>query len=274
MPRTLNSVKHHPSSDLQPYRRAPSDIETATAPSSRSSPELRYGSSDESIADDSTAATSSWLAPLQTHGLLDHPDQLETVGGDDPRSFDLLAAPPDDSKGSYQIEDRADRLFSMDHLRQIFADPRLLLHFTDFLHSHRPRSLRILTYYLDTLKAIRAIEYANAITNSLDPLHSHEFTKVVPPSTVNEALKERAQKAFESLTRDELPAYIAYTWIQVVSESMQKRVTGTLAPHLREASEGLAEVFCLSDPSRPDNPIVFASEGVYLSWQNLSMYRC
>lgn len=40
-----------------------------------------------------------------------------------------------------------------------------------------------------------------------------------------------------------------------------KLYAGTLAPHLREASEGLAEVFCLTDPSRPDNPIVFASEG-------------
>lgn len=38
---------------------------------------------------------------------------------------------------------------------------------------------------------------------------------------------------------------------------------GTLPPHLREASEGLAEVFCLTDPSRPDNPIVFASEGLW-----------
>lgn len=28
-------------------------------------------------------------------------------------------------------------------------------------------------------------------------------------------------------------------------------------------SEGLAETFCLTDPSRRDNPIIFASDGMY-----------
>lgn len=28
-------------------------------------------------------------------------------------------------------------------------------------------------------------------------------------------------------------------------------------------SEGLAETFCLTDPSRLENPIIFASEGMY-----------
>lgn len=30
---------------------------------------------------------------------------------------------------------------------------------------------------------------------------------------------------------------------------------------LYSLSEGLAETFCLTDPSKTDNPIVFASEG-------------
>lgn len=42
---------------------------------------------------------------------------------------------------------------------------------------------------------------------------------------------------------------------------------GTLPPHLREQSEGLAEVFCLTDPSRSDNPIVFASEEFHRTTQ-------
>lgn len=51
---------------------------------------------------------------------------------------------------------------------------------------------------------------------------------------------------------------------------------GTLAPHLREASEGLAEVFCLTDPSRPDNPIVFASEGMQalMTFQRTYSHPC
>ena len=120
--------------------------------------------------------------------------------------------------------------------------------------------MRTLIYYLDSLKALRAIEYANAITESLDPLHALNFTKTAPARTVNASLQARADQAFNVIVQEDLPAYVTYTWIQVVSESIHRRITGTLAPHLREASEGLAEVFCLSDPSRPDNPIVFASE--------------
>lgn len=35
-------------------------------------------------------------------------------------------------------------------------------------------------------------------------------------------------------------------------------------------SEGLAETFCLSDPARHDNPILFASEGEYRIHQTCS----
>lgn len=200
------------------------------------------------------------LPPLQTRGYQDGPDQLELVKDDDPANFDLLAAPPEQVSGLYQLEKRAELLNSREHLRLIFADPKLLLRFTGFLNSHRPKSVRILIYYLDALKALRAIAYANAISDALDPLQEHGFTSSSPQPTTNNSLQEKADRAFEVLAREDLPAYIAFTWIQVVSISIQRRITGTLAPHLREASEGLAEVFCLSDPSRPDNPIVFASE--------------
>jgi len=128
------------------------------------------------------------------------------------------------------------------------------------LNAHRPKSIPVLIYYLDALKALRAIRYANAIAEALDPLKDFTFTDDVVRPTGNAKLEEKARQAFEILVRDDLPAYIAHTWVQVVSVSIQRRITGTLAPHLREASEGLAEVFCLTDPSRVDNPIVFASE--------------
>jgi PAS domain S-box-containing protein len=160
----------------------------------------------------------------------------------------------------YAMEKRAEQLFSSEHLRTIFSDPKLLLKFTGFLNSHRPRSIAILIYYLDALKALRAINYANAIAEALDPIKGQDFTEQVAEPTRNIALEEKADHAFEILAMEDLPAFISHTWIQVVSVSIQRRITGTLAPHLREASEGLAEVFCLTDPSRPDNPIVFASE--------------
>lgn len=212
------------------------------------------------MSDASTAPTEHTLPALQTKGPPDDLDRLEPVLEDDPANFDLLAAPPEDATGVYPLEKRSEQLMSKEHLRLMFQDPKLLLQFTGFLNSHRPRSVRTLVYYLDSLKALRAIEYANAISEALEPLRDLDFTKSPPSQTTNKSLHDRADQAFDVLVRDDLPAFITYTWIQIVSESIQRRITGTLAPHLREASEGLAEVFCLSDPSRKDNPIVFASE--------------
>lgn len=211
-----------------------------------------------------TIATSVHTLPaLQTRG----PDAgdahyLEPVLEDDPASWDLVGPPQQEEEpsGMYGIEKQAQKLFSADHLSMIFEDPRLLLRFTGFLNNHRPKSIPILIYYLDALKALRAINYANAIAEALEPIKGQNFTDQGAKPTNNAMLEEKANRAFDVLVQDDLPAYIAHTWIQVVSISIQRRITGTLAPHLREASEGLAEVFCLSDPSRTDNPIVFASE--------------
>lgn len=220
-------------------------------------------SSAESIMSQETAATSVHTLPaLQTKGP-DNSDaqELEPLIEDDPRSWDLVE-PWDEStpKGMYALEQRSEQMFSSEHLRTIFNDPKLLLKFTGFLNSNRPKSIAILIYYLDALKAIRAIEYANAIAEALDPIRGHEFTHQVAQPTKNTELQEKADAAFDILAREDLPAFISHTWVQVVSISIQRRITGTLAPHLREASEGLAEVFCLTDPGRTDNPIVFASE--------------
>jgi hypothetical protein len=132
----------------------------------------------------------------------------------------------------------------------------------------RPKSVPVLIYYLDALKAIRAINYANAVAEALEPLEGLEFTQNPPRSTVNAILEDKARQAFDILVREDLPAFITHIFIQVVSVSIQKRITGTLPPLLREASEGLAEVFCLSDPTRTDNPVIFASEGTCMTSSN------
>ena len=225
--------------------------------------EVGARSSRGSVFSQDTVATSiHTLPPLQTKGP-DNGDSsyLEPVLEDDPRSWDLVAPAQDDQDvGSYALEKRSDQLFSAEHLRTIFEDPRLLLRFTGFLNSHRPQSIPILIYYLDALKALRAIKYANAIAEALEPIKGQSFTNEPSKPTINATLEDKSNRAFEVLVQEDLPAYIAHTWTQVVSISIQRRITGTLAPHLREASEGLAEVFCLTDPSRTDNPIVFASE--------------
>ena len=200
------------------------------------------------------------LTGLQTKGPTDGMEELEPVQGDDPQSFDLVQ-PPKPGRRSYSLEERSLQLFSREHLQVIFTEPSLLLRFTAFLSSERPQSVPMLVYYLDALKAIKATAYANAIVEALQPIDGHAFTSEPPRKIQNSSLEEKASLAFDVLVNDDLPAYIAHTYIQIVSLSITKRITGTLAPHLREASEGLAEVFCLTDPSRPDNPIVFSSEG-------------
>ena len=142
------------------------------------------------------------------------------------------------------------QLFSTEHLQTIFNNPSLLLRFTGFLSSNRTSSLPILIYYLDATKALKAISYSNAIAEALDPIEGMPFTNRIAKSTINTDLEEKARHAFDVLVREDLPAYITHTYIQTVSLSIQRKITGTLPAHLREASEGLAEVFCLTGTSK------------------------
>ena len=201
------------------------------------------------------------LPALQTRGAGDE-DMLEPLLEEeiDPGSFDLVV-PAHGDGGLYSLERRSEILFSKDHLQVIFDDPTLLQKFTAFLCVNRVSSVPLLIYYLDALKALKAISYSNAVIESLGPLHGHAFSDSTAAATLNESLKAKADAAFEALARDDLPAYITHAWIQTVSVSIKRRISGTLPAHLRDMSEGLAEVFCLTDPSRHDNPIVFASEG-------------
>ncbi|CAF9903187.1 MAG: hypothetical protein HETSPECPRED_000146 [Heterodermia speciosa] len=249
--------KHHPprNESLNNNHRSPyvQDQNVSRSPSPASAM-----SSDETYE---TQATSIQIPPLQAESALESFDQMEPLQGDLPGSFDLVE-PADDhvNHHGFSLEARSEQLFSHEHLKVIFADPTLLLRFTAFLSTHRPRSVPILIYYLDALKALKAIKYANAIAEALSPIPGHEYTANLAPASSNAALENKANQAFDALVREDLPAYITQMYVQIVSLSISQRITGVLAPHLREASEGLAEVFCLTDPSRPDNPIVFASE--------------
>lgn len=232
-------------------RNMPISVQTPSTESYRS------GSRASDRSSFQTNATS--LPPLQQKSA---DDQLEPLEEEDldPGSFDLVA-PADTGIKQYSLETRSEQLFSTEHLQVIFGDPSLLLRFTAFLSAHRTASIPILIYYLDAIKALKAISYSNAIAEALDPIDGYDFTKTISNKTLNADLEERSRKAFDVLVREDLPAFVTHTYIQTVSLSIQRRITGTLPPNLREASEGLAEVFCLTDPSRPDNPIVFSSEG-------------
>ena len=238
----------------------PSDGHPSTVANENASPWASPMSTASSNETYDTHATSLELPALQTKTALEQSDQMQPLLGELPGSFDLVT-PAEDGHQAFSLEARSEQLFSREHLEIMFSDPSLLLGFTAFLSTYRPQSVPVLIYYLDALKAMRAIKYANAIAEALSPIAQHEFTTKPAKPTTNLALEEKAKQAFDVLVREDLPAYITQTYIQVVSLSISQRITGTLAPHLRDASEGLAEVFCLTDPSRPDNPIIFTSEG-------------
>ncbi|KAI2474793.1 DNA mismatch repair protein [Pyrenophora tritici-repentis] len=207
-------------------------------------------SADSVISYESVAPSivTQHLPPLQQKGgVLDDGDRLSPLLEDDPQSFDLVCAPMENHR-QFSLEDRSEQLFSKQHLEAIFADTASLLRFSSFLSVARPKSVPTLIYYLDALKALRAISYANAVAEALEPIEGLDFTDTPARTTINTVLEEKASRAFDILVRDDLPAFITHVFIQVVSVSIAKRVTGNLPPMLREASEGLAEFSVLPTP--------------------------
>ena len=162
------------------------------------------------------------------------------------------------------VEARAKLLFSRQHLEAIFEDMSLLTKFTSYVSTYRPQSVPILIYYLNGLKALKAIKYANAIIEGLEPVPGHEFTSWAEFATISSGLllEDKMNRAFEVLVQDVLPAYIAYVYVHVVGSASADWVTGKYGSDARKIADGLGDVFCLSDPTRPDNPIVFASQGL------------
>lgn len=162
--------------------------------------------------------------------------------------------------GPPSLEHCTDLLFSRQHLLAIFADRELALKFTTFLRTHRPSSVPILAYYLDAIKALKTIRYADSIIRGLGPISGHAFTTETNSATMAWVMEDKADRALDVLVKDDLPAFIAYTYVRTVDLALVDRVTGKQDATSRTIAEGLAEVFVLSDPSRPDNPIVFTSE--------------
>lgn len=175
--------------------------------------------------------------------------------------FDLRPPPP--NKHVRLLDTLSEQLFSGDHLNVILRDPSFFLRFTAFLNRYRPHSAPVLVRYLEAQKAMKAVEYANLVAQSIKPLPSDPSGQTpFPAASIDMRFEARAKKAFNQLVTDALPAYITQALVKVVTESMVREITGATIPVMQELVGGLAEVFCLSDPSVKDNPIVYASEGM------------
>ncbi|KAF9883247.1 hypothetical protein FE257_003803 [Aspergillus nanangensis] len=184
-------------------------------------------------------------------------------------SYDLIAPYEGCEAPLHQLERMGEIMFSNQHMLTILSNSRYLARFREFLADERPRSLSTLTYYLNTIKALKAINYANALVRlSVDvPPPSVDVADSPVGLTLNQALEDRLVDALHALTAEELPAFITSRCISITSRIVEGRIRGTLPAKFQGTSDALAEVFCLTDPSRPDNPIIFASEEFHRTTQ-------
>ncbi len=161
------------------------------------------------------------------------------------------------------IEHVMKRLFSKEHLHFILADHVLFYRFSSFLNRFKPHIVPTLVRYLEMRKAMKAIEYANAVARSIRwPSHTDycKFSKVQAAVT-DVRFEDYATRELMLLCAEALPAFITHSLVGVITECVSKEITGQVIPVLQDLVGNLAEVFCLTDPSVQDNPIIYASEG-------------
>lgn len=172
-------------------------------------------------------------------------------------AYDLSPPPPAVTDRSAELV--AERLFSVDHLNVILKDNAQLQRFTTFLMRYRAHCVPILVRYLDSQKALRAIQYANALADQIAQQPS--WPPKASAASLDPGFEQLSQRALEELVAEALPAYVTFIVVDVVTELLNKEIVGKTTPVMRELVHGLAEVYCLSDPTQEGNPIVFASEG-------------
>lgn len=160
-----------------------------------------------------------------------HP-ALPAQSTDDTDDFDLR--PQTRKKKSSSLDALSESLFSGGHLDTILHEPQLFARFTAFLNRYRPPVVPILGRYLEIQKAIKAVEYANAVAQSLAPLPSEGSSKKdVTAAHIDSSFGEMHQSAFEQLLSEALPAYVTYNLIKVATEIMVNEITGRSTPIMK-----------------------------------------
>ncbi|KAJ5369128.1 uncharacterized protein N7496_008888 [Penicillium cataractarum] len=241
------------------------------APDAPYEEEQAYPTPRSSIKNMRRTVTTNELPLLQEINPYDGAEEFNPVN-EDGASYDLIAPWDGVDAPLHKLERLSEVMFGTEHMLSILNNPRYLARFREFLLDERPRSISTLTYYLNAAKALKALEYANALVRL--------STDVPPPAvqavqtdteavgiTANKVLEQRVEDGLNALTAEELPAFITSRCITITSKIVEERVRGTLPMKFRETSNALAEVFCLTDPSRPDNPIIFASQEFHRTTQ-------
>ena len=177
-----------------------------------------------------------------------------TSSGDDADDFNLR--PPPFKERPASIDTLSEHLFSHGHLDTILHDSILFPRFTAFLARYRPNISPVLIRYLETQKAIKAIEYANAVAEGISPLPDDPSPKSDHSAAQLDAVfAGKNKRAYEVLVIEALPAYVTYSLVKVTTECMINEIIGRSTPVMKDLVGGLSEVFCLTDPTLEDNPM-------------------
>jgi hypothetical protein len=180
---------------------------------------------------------------------------------DESTFFDLQ--PPAPNVKHVKIEDVMARLMSAEHLNFILDDQALFSRFSAFLNQYYSHMVPTLIRYLEMRKAVKAIEFANAVARGIRwPSHTDtaKFSRIQAGS-VDVRFEDYAARELLLLCSEALPAFVTHTVVDVVADCIVKDISGQVIPVVRDLVGSLAEVFCLTDPSLHDNPIIYASEG-------------
>jgi hypothetical protein len=171
----------------------------------------------------STRARKDPLKAKQARAELIYEQQsYETEEDDD---FDLR--PPAGLRQATNIGQVSKLLFSAGHLNTIIHDVKLFAHFTSFLHRYRPQLAPALIKYLETQKAINAVEYANAVAESVAELCLPESeVESIPAAYANASFNSMSKDAFDMLLSEALPAFITFGLIKITTEIMIDEITG------------------------------------------------
>ena len=185
--------------------------------------------------------------------VIPHLEDMETEGTVSSR-LDTPAL----SYSSDAMDELAPKFFSVDHMNIILRDQRSAPRFRSFLHRFRSDLLPILTEYVNIQKALSALEYAYSLVESVVALKADRPALIV---SLDSGVEAKSFELAQDMADEVLPQYLTYQLTELVTDTLVKEVTGQGMPLMRDLLPALGEVYCLSDPSLPDNPIVYASEG-------------
>ena len=179
----------------------------------------------------------------------------------DEADYDLR--PPAARPQPPSLEATSELLFSPGHLNSLLQEPQSVAKFTAFLSKYKPEFQPLILRYLGTQKAIKAVQYANAIAEGAASEEGAASNAPSAAATLNKAFEEASTSSFKSLVGTALPMYITYCLVKIVTECLINEITGRQTPSMRNLVGGLSEVFCITDPKQEDNPIIYASEEFY-----------